>query len=169
MATDHLSRSRKTSMTSLAANPRRLFAILATAEMITWTLLLLGMLGKYALGLGGWGVRIGGSLHGFVFLAYCLVTVLVAVDQRWRLRRLALGLVSAVIPYATVPFERSARRVGLLADTWRLRGERPRGAADRLVAQAVQRPVPAGVLALLLVTAVFGGLLMLGPPTQWFS
>lgn len=158
-----------TSLTSLAANPRRLFATLATAEMVTWTLLLLGMLGKYGLGVGGWGVRIGGSLHGFVFLAYCLVTALVAIDQHWRPRDLTLGLLSALVPYATVPFERSARHAGLLADTWRLRAERPRGAADGLVAQALRRPVPAAVLALLLVTAVFGGLLVLGPPTRWFS
>lgn len=156
-------------MTALAASPRRLFATLAAAEMVTWTLLLLGMLGKYVLGLGEWGVRLGGGLHGFVFLAYCLVTVLVAVDQRWALRHLTRGLASAVIPYATVPFERSALRRGLLGGDWRLRGQEPRGAADRLVAGAVRRPVPAGIAAVLLVAVVFGGLLRLGPPTQWFS
>lgn len=161
--------TRKMPMTSLAANPRRLFAALAAAEMVTWTLLLLGMFGKYVLGLGDWGVRIGGGLHGLVFLAYCLVTVLVSVDQRWAPRDLVLGLACAVIPYATVPFERSALRRVLLQDAWRLRSQPPRGAADRIVAEAVRRPIPAGVGALLLVVVVFGGLLMLGPPTQWFS
>ena len=155
-------------MTSLT-NPRRLFGALAAAEMVTWTLLLLGMLGKYVLDLGEWGVRIGGSLHGFVFLSYCLVTVLVAVDQRWALRDLILGLLSAVVPYATVPFERSAARRGLLGGAWRLRHDKPRHAVDHVVAQAVRRPVPAGFAAVLLVAAVFAGLLMLGPPTQWLS
>ena len=32
-------------------------------------------------------------VHGIVFVAYCVTTVLVAVDQRWTLRRTALGLV----------------------------------------------------------------------------
>ena len=58
-------------------SPRRLYRTLALAEAVTWTLLIAGMLAKYVLHLGELGVRIGGSVHGFVFLAYCAVTVLV--------------------------------------------------------------------------------------------
>src|SRR5699024_1890214 len=65
----------------LIRTPSRLYRLLALAEMVTWTLLLLGMLLKYALQVTEVGVRIGGSLHGFVFLSYVVVTVLVAVDQ----------------------------------------------------------------------------------------
>ena len=149
--------------------PAPLYRALARAEVVTWTLLLLGMLGKYALGLGEWGVRIGGGVHGFVFLGYCLVTVLVAVDRRWRLRDLALGLGSAVLPFATVPFERYAERAGLLADDWRLPGTAPAGPAERVVRAALTRPVLAALVALVAVTLVFSGLLALGPPTEWFA
>lgn len=156
-------------MAALAKNPARLFTLLAQAEMVTWTLLLLGMLAKYVLHLGELGVRIGGSLHGFVFLAYVLVTVLVAVDQKWAFRDLLAGLGSAIIPYLTVPFERSAMRRGLLGDTWRLRAQEGRGIAERAVALVVRRPVPASLILLVAIVLVFSGLLALGPPTQWFN
>lgn len=155
-------------MSSLT-HPRRLYGTLATAEMVTWTLLLAGMAGKYLLGLGELGVRVGGGVHGFVFLAYCVVTVLVAVDQRWRARHLLVGLASAVVPYATVPFERWADRRGLLEESWRLRREPADGPVQKLVAASLRRPVPAAAAALALIAIVFAGLLAAGPPTQWFS
>ena len=37
------------------------------------------------------GVRVFGMVHGVVFIAYCLTTVLVAVDQRWSRGRTLLG------------------------------------------------------------------------------
>lgn len=161
--------SEKAPMTSIVSRPARLYGALAFAEMVTWTLLLLGMLGKYVLGLGPWGVRIGGGLHGLVFLGYCLVTVLVAVDQRWRPRDLALGLASAVVPYATMPFEGRVHRAGLLTGRWRLRADAPGSAPERLVSAALRRPVGAAAAGVVLVGLVFAGLLTLGPPTQWFA
>lgn len=156
-------------MRSLATRPARLYGVLALAEMVTWTLLLSGMLGKYALGLGDLGVRVGGSLHGLVFLSYCLVTVLVAVDQRWRPRTLVLGLGSAVVPYATVPFERYAERSGLLGWHWRLRGEDPAAPHEHIASAALRRPILAAVAGATLVAVAFATLLRLGPPTQWFA
>lgn len=110
-----------------------------------------------------------GSLHGFVFLSYVLVTVLVAVDQRWRARDVAAGLGSAVIPYLTVPFERSALRCGLLGDSWRLATHDGQGLADRIVSLVVRRPVPAALVLVVVIALVFTGLLAVGPPTQWFA
>ena len=49
--------------------PRRLFRALALAEVVTWTLLLLGMVLKYGTETTDLLVRIGGGLHGFAFLA----------------------------------------------------------------------------------------------------
>ena len=63
--------------------PHRLFRVLALAEAVTWTLLILGMIGKYALHLGDWPVSVGGGIHGFVFLSYCAVVVIVWIDARW--------------------------------------------------------------------------------------
>lgn len=155
-------------MTS-SLSPRRLFRALALAEAVTWTLLILGMIAKYALGLGELGVRIGGSVHGFVFLAYCAVTVLVGIDGRWGAGRIALGLLSAVIPYATIPVERSLERRGLLGDRWRLRTERPNGPVEAAAALVLRRPGISALVILLAVALVFSVLVRLGPPTQWFS
>ncbi|GAB79140.1 integral membrane protein [Austwickia chelonae] len=156
-------------MSAVVSRPARLYRALALAEMVTWTLLLLGMAGKYLLDLGEVGSRIGGGVHGFVFLAYCLVTVLIAVDQRWTVRDLALGLGSSVLPYATVPFERYAERRDLLGQTWRLHAEEPGNGQERLVGLAVRRPIQAGLIGIVTVTVVFAALLSAGPPTRWFS
>lgn len=149
--------------------PDRLFRALALAEMVTWTLLLLGMFAKYVLDLGELGVRIGGGVHGFVFLAYCLVTLLVAVDRSWRPGHLLLGWVSAVVPYATIPFERYAERQDMLSATWRLRSGTAQGGVEKIAATALRHPLPALVVAVVGVALVFSGLLALGPPTEWFA
>ena len=153
----------------LLRTPSRLYRVLALAEMVTWTLLLLGMLLKYVLQVTELGVRIGGALHGFVFLSYVVVTVLVAVDQRWSIGRLALGVGSALIPYLTVPFEQWAHRRGLLGDSWRLREGPPHTLPERVAALALRRPVLAAVVAVVVVAVVFSVLRSLGPPTEWFA
>lgn len=153
----------------LFSTPSRLYRVLALAEMITWTLLLAGMVLKYVVQATDVLVRIGGGLHGFVFLSYAVVTVLVAVDQRWKPKDLLLGLGSALIPYLTVPFERWALRRGLLSDTWQLRGERGRTAPQRVVSLALRHPLPAALIAIVGVAVVFSILLSLGPPTEWFA
>lgn len=150
-------------------SPRRLYRTLALAEAVTWTLLIAGMLAKYVLHLGELGVRIGGSVHGFVFLAYCAVTVLVGIDRRWGAGRILLGLVSAVVPYATIPFERWIERQGLLADSWLLREEPARGPIESLAALVLRRPLLSALVILVLVALFFSMLLRLGPPTQWFG
>lgn len=154
---------------SVFSAPRRLYRLLALGETITWTLLILGMVLKYGLQVTELGVRIGGGLHGFVFLAYCVVTVLVGIDGRWGVGRILLGLGSAIVPYLTIPFERWAERRGLLGSAWRLREDQPTGPVESLVAIALRRPVLAGVVALVAVAVVFSVLVSLGPPTQWFA
>ena len=150
--------------------PRILYKRLALAEMVTWTLLILGMIGKYAFGLE-WATTVGGSIHGFVFLCYAVTTVLVWVDKRWSFGTGVLGLASAIIPYATYPFERSVEKRGLLAGPWRLGSdeESPRGVHEKLVASALRSPVLALIVTLVVVAVVFSLLLLAGPPTEWFS
>ncbi|WP_052323548.1 DUF3817 domain-containing protein [Leifsonia xyli] len=92
--------------------PRLLYRTLAIAEAATWTLLLAGMLLKYAVKVGDWPVVVAGSLHGFVFLSYAIVATLVNVNQRWRLPLIVLAVVTAIVPYATVPFDLWADRSG---------------------------------------------------------
>lgn len=146
--------------------PRSLFRAFAVAELVTWTLLIIGMLMKYALGLGEVGVRVGGSVHGFVFLAYLVATTVVAVNQRWSFGATALGWASVIVPYTTVAFESGVARRGMLDGPWR-RGARDgerAGLLDRLLFLVVARPVVSGVVGVVLVAAVFGVLLTAGPP-----
>lgn len=157
-------------------SPRRLYRTFATAEMVTWALLILGMIAKYVLHMGDLPVRIGGSIHGFVFLAYCVSTVLVWTDQRWPAAKGILGLVLAIVPFATLPFEKHAEKAGLLSDQWRIsrHGEEPAPgqeragtAAEKLLALILRRPILAGIVLLLFVAGLFTVLLQAGPPTEW--
>ena len=59
--------------------PLVLFRRLAVAEATTWALLLIGMVLKYVTRTTELGVQVFGMVHGVVFIAYCLTTVLVAV------------------------------------------------------------------------------------------
>jgi integral membrane protein len=149
---------------SARVSPLRLFRTVAVAEAITWALLLTGMFLKYVTETTELGVRVGGMLHGVVFIAYCLTTVVVAVDQRWSAGRTVLGLVASIPPFFTVLFDRYAEGRGLLGATWRLRTEQPSGPLAKVVAWLIRKPLQglvAGVVAVLVLTGVA---LVAGPP-----
>jgi integral membrane protein len=136
----------------------------AIAEAVTWSLLLSGMFLKYVTDTTELGVRVFGMLHGVVFIAYCLATVLVAVDQRWTVRRLLLGLAASVPPFATVLFDRYAEARHALGDTWRLRTSAPEGRVDRLARWLLRNPRHGTLAGLLAVAALTGVALLAGPP-----
>lgn len=145
--------------------PGRLLRVLADAEAVTWALLLTGMVLKYVTDTTDLGVSIAGPIHGFVFLAYCVVTVVVGIDQKWGGRTVLLGLLSAIPPFVTIPFEKSVRRNDLAGRQWRLRSpEAATTAPERGLALVLRRPGASALVALVLVGAVFAGLLALGPP-----
>jgi integral membrane protein len=145
-------------------SPLHLFRRVAVAEAITWALLLVGMFLKYVTGTTELGVRIFGMVHGIVFVAYCVTTVLVAVDQRWSLRRTALGLAAAVPPFCTVWFDRYAESRGLLSTQWRLRSAEPGGAVERVAAWVLRNPVGGALAGLATVGALTAVALVVGPP-----
>ena len=144
--------------------PDRLFRRLAVTEAVTWALLITGMFLKYVTETTELGVRVFGMLHGVVFIAYCLATVVVAVDRRWSTGRVLLGLASAVPPFATLAFERYAERSGLLDRRWRLRSEPASGAVERPVAWLLRRPAQGSTVALVAVAVLTGLALLVGPP-----
>ena len=145
-------------------SPRRLYRGAAVAEAITWALLLTGMFLKYVTETTELGVQVFGMVHGVVFIAYCLATGLLWVDQRWPVSRLALGLLAAVPPFATVPFERYAERSGLLGDSWRLRSEAPTGLLEKLAAWLGRRPAQGALVGRVAVLGLTGAALVVGPP-----
>lgn len=144
--------------------PGRLHRLLADAEAITWALLLLGLVLKYLTRTTDLGVSLAGPIHGFVFLAYCVVTAVVGIDQQWGRRKIVLGLLSAVPPFVTVPFGRWARRRGLTGDRWHLLGGAGQTPLERGLAAVLRRPVRFVLVALGAVALVFRILLWIGPP-----
>lgn len=145
--------------------PKRLYGALAAAEMVTWALLITGMIFKYT-GVTDALVRVFGLIHGTVFIAYCIVTCFVWVNQRWSFGRGVAGLSSAIIPFATVPFERSTAKQGLLEGGWRLvpGGEAPVSLIEKLQAWCLRHPFLAALVGLVAVAAITTVLLIIGPP-----
>jgi integral membrane protein len=144
--------------------PLTLFRRVAVAEAVTWAGLLTGMVLKYVTHSTELGVQVFGMLHGVVFIAYCLTTVVVAVDQRWPLGRLVAGLACAVPPFATLPFDRWAERRGALGSDWRLASGQPAGPADRCVAWLVRHPARGLAAGAVGVAVLTGVALVAGPP-----
>ncbi|MCW2845833.1 MAG: rane protein [Nocardioides sp.] len=145
-------------------NPLTLFRRVAIAEAVTWALLLAGMFLKYVTGTTELGVRVFGMVHGVVFIGYCLTTVAVAVDQRWRPGRVVLGLMSSVPPFMTLWFDRYAEKHGALASSWRLLHGDPTSVLDRPVAWLLRNPLRGALAGLVAVAALTGLALLVGPP-----
>jgi integral membrane protein len=147
-------------------NPRTLFRIVATAEAVTWAFLLLGMFFKYVTRTTEALVPPAGAVHGFVFLCFVATVAFVWINQRWSLVTGVLGLLSAVVPFASVVFERSMERKGRLAGTWRLApgAEEPRNPLETLQAWVLRAPLVALLVTVVGISVVFSVLLLVGPP-----
>ena len=147
-------------------SPKRLFRTLAFAEAVTWTILIVAMILKYAAGLEA-AVLVGGSIHGFVFLAYAFPAVLVGVNQRWSVGRIAFAVLTAIVPYATIPFDLWLVRRGRLEGHWRREStDHPADArwVNRLLRWFLARPILLISLAVVGIAVVFAALLVIGPP-----
>lgn len=145
--------------------PLLLFRRVAIAEAVTWALLLSSMVLRTAShDLGERAVSVFGMVHGVVFIAFCLVTLLIWVDQRWSVRYGVLGLVSAVPPFATVLFDWYAERRDLLSDQWRLRTDTAVGPVERLAGWLIGNPAKALVTGVFAVAVLTVAALAVGPP-----
>jgi integral membrane protein len=149
-------------------SPRVLYRRIALAEVVSWALLLLGMALKYVTGTTDLGVKVFGMVHGVVFIAFCLITLLVWVNQRWSARQGLLGLVSAIPPFLTVWFERRMERAGALEGGWRLghAEARPENTLERVLHALLARPAVAVTVGLVAVAALTGVALVVGPPAS---
>lgn len=146
--------------------PLTLFRRVAVAEAITWALLLVGMVLKYATDTTEVGVQIAGPVHGVVFIAYCLTTLLVAVDQRWTPGRTLLGLASSIPPFFTLLFDYLAEKRGAFAGSWRLTAEEPARPLDRPVAWLLRNPLQGALVAVGAVAVLTVLALVAGPPAS---
>ncbi len=146
--------------------PSSLYRTFAFAEAVSWTLLITALIVRATTGLA-WVVLVGGGIHGFVFLCYGATSILLAKNNRWRAWPITVALVSAVIPYATIPAEIWLHRTGRLAGAWRVdeTGD-PRESAwhDRLLRVFLRRPALLAGLMAVAVVVLFSALLVIGPP-----
>ncbi|MDQ0733655.1 DUF3817 domain-containing protein [Arthrobacter agilis] len=147
-------------------NPRTLFRTVAVAEAVTWAFLLLGMFLKYGTRSTEALVPPAGAVHGFVFLCFVVTLVFVWINQRWSALTGLLGLCSAIVPFATIPYERWIERRGQLAGAWRLApgAETPRNPVERVQAWVLRSPLVALLVAVAGISVVFSVLLLVGPP-----
>jgi len=148
--------------------PKLLFRRVAIAEAITWALLLIGMFLKYVTETTELGVRIFGMVHGVVFIAYGLVALATWINQKWSLRVGLLALVSAVPPFATILFDRSAESSGQLEGPWRFGagGESPTSLPEKVLAWLTRNPALAAVVGVVAVAGLTGVALLVGPPAS---
>jgi integral membrane protein len=140
------------------------------AEAVTWTLLIGGLLLRNTVGVNPAVFFIIGSLHGAVFLGYAVSAALVGVNQRWGFVRTAVAIGLAIVPYATIPFERAVEKTGRLIGDWRLEASSNPGDAhwfDRLFRWFINRPTLLALALVAAVVAIFSILLWLGPPDTW--
>ena len=144
--------------------PLKLFRAVAIAEAITWALLLVGIVLKRVTDTTDIGVSVFGPIHGVVFIAYCLTTLVVAVDQRWTPGRTLLGLAASIPPFFTLLFDAVAERRGAFGDSWRLTSQEPARAADRPVAWLLRHPGQGAAAAVAAVAVLTGLALLVGPP-----
>ena len=147
-------------------SPRILYRTLAIAEVITWALLLTAMFLKYVTQTTDAWVTPAGGIHGFVFLSYGAMTIFVWINQKWKPGVGVLGLVSAIVPFATLPFDIAIDKRGLLNGGWRLApgGEKPSGFFEHVQAMVLRRPIVWTSIAAVVIAGVFTVLLILGPP-----
>ncbi|MCR8670614.1 DUF3817 domain-containing protein [Agrococcus sp. HG114] len=157
--------------TTTGPTPKRLYRSLAIAEAVTWTLLIVAMIAKYGFQLDAL-VPIAGPIHGFVFLSYAAMQLVVGHNQRWGLATVAIGVLTAVVPYATIPWERRLERRGALDGGWRTEPDgdpRDDRWIDRAFRWGITHPLLLGAIALVAVGIVFAVLLSAGPPSEWFA
>jgi integral membrane protein len=150
--------------------PKKLFNFFAIAEAFTWTALIVAIILR-ATGAVDPGVStIVGGLHGAVFLGYGVSAALVGVNQRWAVLAIIGGIFLAIVPYATIPFERNRNRDGRLDGGWRTSATsdaRDASWFDRLFRWFISRPMLLIVTMAAIVVGIFSLLLWLGPPDQW--
>lgn len=151
---------------SVFRSPKIFFRVLAFAEAVSWTLLIGGMILRATNDLDV-AVSIGGGIHGFVFLAYGATAVIVAKNQRWSPGPTTIALISAVIPYATIPVDLWLARSGRLDGPWRTEATadpRDHSWHDRALRVLLQKPALIGGALAGVVVLVFVALLVIGPP-----
>lgn len=154
-----------TRSTSHRLSPKAFHRFAALTEMVTWSLLILGMILKYS-GITEALTPIAGGIHGFGFLTFLAITTLLWINNRWSPAQGVVGLAVSIVPFAAWPFTLWADRRGLLEGGWRFSrtDEQPRTLPEKVLAQFVRHPARSIVALLIVIAVVFTVLLSIGQP-----
>ncbi|MEY3972085.1 MAG: hypothetical protein RLY84_478 [Actinomycetota bacterium] len=153
-------------------SPKKLFQTFAVGEAFTWALLISALIARVLVEGLAIAVTIAGTIHGAMFLSYCTTAVLVGVNQRWSFGKIAAAVSLAIVPFATVPFDRSLLKKSRLEGAWRIQqSDHPsdKSVIDRLFRWFIARPLVLILTLVLAVATLFFVLLSLGSPTTWFD
>lgn len=156
----------------MKTSPKSIYKFFATGEAITWGLLISALISRALGDLVPHAVTVAGSIHGAMFLSYCVVAVLVGLNQRWAMGKIAGAVALAIVPFATVPFDRRLVRQNALEGSWRTETSddpRDQGFIDRLFRWFIARPAVLVLVIAVALPGIFAFLLFLGPPTEWFD
>lgn len=159
-----------TATTAGGLQPRLFYRIVAIAEAVTWTLLIAGMVLKYVLLIDTPFTFAAGFLHGLVFITYAGTVILVGVNQHWPVGRIAFGIVTAIVPYTTIPFDRWLEKRGHLDGDWRRAATddpRDHTRVGGLLRWMLNHPVILVTVFVVAVAAIVALLLVIGPPGGW--
>jgi integral membrane protein len=154
----------------MTKTPGSLYAVMATAEMVTWTGLIIAMVARYGFGYEGELFFVAGLSHGIIFIAYCITAVVVGINQHWGFGTIAVAVFAAIPPYATLPFDRWLVARKKLEGPWRLEDSgdpRDSRLLDRWLRFWLRHPAWFFVVIVLGMAAVLTVLLLLGSPTEW--
>ncbi len=153
------------SVTVTAMTPKNLHRAAALLEMVTWTVLIVGMILKYS-GITEAVVPIAGAVHGFGFLCFAAITITVWVNNRWTFAQGVAGLVVSIIPWAALPFTLWADKKGILDEGWRFTTaeEEPKTFADKILAQLVRHPLRSILIIVVIIVIIYVILLTVGQP-----
>jgi integral membrane protein len=77
---------------------KKALRVVAILEAISFLVLLAATVVKRTGGTET-GVKVMGPVHGVLFLVYVFLVIMVAVDEKWHLKRTLLTLLCAVIPF----------------------------------------------------------------------
>jgi integral membrane protein len=155
---------------SEAFAPKNLFHYFALGEAITWGLLISGLLAREFLQAQGMVVTIAGATHGFMFLSYATTAALVGINNRWGLAQTAIGVILAIVPFATIPFEKWLLKRKMLDGLWRRQATKnpnDKTRTDRVFRWFINRPRTLALFIIVFVVTLYSVLLLLGPPDQW--
>lgn len=150
--------------------PKAIFGTFALIEMITWALLITAIIARETIGLAPNMFFIAGATHGFAFIGYSATAILVAVNQRWPIARGAIAVILAIVPFATLPFEKYLEKRQLLEGDWRTeQSSNPldKTKFDQLFRWFINHPVILVLTLAVAVIGIFSFLLWLGPPSEW--